>query len=120
MLVSVVHFGLGQPSALTQRNFGQKTEKHNFPVLGALLGKKSGGPKSFSSKFRNFFTFCVLADLTATGGESQSTGVLGHFGLGRPLALGEIPGGNRETRPAGPQAGPTAKGVPKQNGFPQK
>ena len=37
-----------------------------------------------------------LADRTPTGGKSQNTGVLGHFGLGRPLALREIPGGKQK------------------------
>ena len=39
---------------------GQKKEKCNFPVLGALLGGKSGRPKSFSPKVRNLFTCYVL------------------------------------------------------------
>ena len=42
--------------------------------------------------FHNFLTFYVLADRTPTRGKSQKTGILGHFGLGRPLALVEIPG----------------------------
>ena len=66
---------------------GPKTEKCNFLVLGALFGKTSGRPKSFSPKVRNFFTFYVFADGSPTGEKSQNTGVLGHFGLGRPLAL---------------------------------
>ena len=39
---------------------GSKTEKRDFPDLGALLGGKSDRPKIFSQKWRNFFTFCVL------------------------------------------------------------
>ena len=70
-----------------------KTEKHNFPVLGALLEKKYGDPKSCSPKVRNFFTFYVLAD--RMGRKSQNTGFLCHFGLGRPLAL-EIRGGKQK------------------------
>ena len=41
---------------------------------------------------RNLFTFYGLADETPTGGKSQNTGILGHFGRGRPLAFREIPG----------------------------
>ena len=41
---------------------------------------------------RKFFTLCVLAERTPTGGKSQNTGVLGTFGLGQPLALEEVPG----------------------------
>ena len=59
------------------------------------MGKKSVRPKSLSQKLRNFFTFCVLADQTPTGGKSQSTGFLGPFGLGQPLALIDIPGGKQ-------------------------
>ena len=51
---------------------GPKTEKCNFPVLGALLGGKSGRPKSFSPKVRNFFALYVLADRTPTGGKSEN------------------------------------------------
>ena len=71
---------------------GPKTEKHNFLELGRRLGGKSIRPKSFSQKLRNFFTVCVLADRTPGGGKSQNTVFLGPFGLGQPLALGEIPG----------------------------
>ena len=71
-------------------------EKFNFPVLGALLGGKYGSPKSFSPKVRNFFTVYVLADRTPTGGKSRNMGVLGRFGLGRPLALVEILGGKQK------------------------
>ena len=87
------HFGLGRPLALREiPGLGRKRKKCNFLVLGALLGGKSGRPKSFSPKVRNFFTCCVLADRTPTAGKSRNTGILGHFGLGRPLALREIPG----------------------------
>ena len=67
----------------TQRNSGSKTEKHNFPELGALLGGQSVRPKSLSMNLRNFFTFCVLANRTATGGKSQNTGSLGPFSVGQ-------------------------------------
>ena len=45
------HFGLG-----TERNpgAGPKMEKCNFPVLGALLGGKSGRPKKFPRKCATF------------------------------------------------------------------
>ena len=34
---------------------GRKTEKHNFPVLGALLGGQSGRPKSLSPEMSQLF-----------------------------------------------------------------
>ena len=83
--------GLGQPLG-TERNSGPNTQKCNFPELGALLGEKSVRPKSFSQKVRNFFTSCVLADQTPTGGKSQNTVFLGTFGPGQPSALREILG----------------------------
>ena len=75
----------------------------------------------------NFFTFYVLANRTPTGGKLRNMGlwilyiicILGHVGLGRPLALKEIPGGkqknansligteNRETNPL--QLGPNTQ-----------
>ena len=48
----------------------------------------------------NFFTFYVLPDRTPTGGKPQNTGILGHFGLGRPLALRETPGLGRKQKNA--------------------
>ena len=60
---------------------------HSFPVLGALSGGESGRPKRFFPKVRNFLAFSVLADQTPRGEKSQSTGILGHFGLGRPSVL---------------------------------
>ena len=45
---------------------------------------------------RNLFTFYVLTDRTPRGGKSRNTGVLGHFGLGQPLALREILGGKQK------------------------
>ena len=91
-------FGPGRPLTLGEiPGLGRKQKKCNFPVLGALLGGKSGRPKSFSLKVRNFFTFYVLADRTPTGGKSRNTGFLGHFGLGQPLALREIPGKKQDT-----------------------
>ena len=42
---------------------GRKTEKRNFPVLGALLGKQFSRPKKFPPTFRILtFIFHVLAD----------------------------------------------------------
>ena len=70
---------------LEKSRAGPKTEKCNFPVQGALWGGKSGRPKSFSPRVRNFFTLHILADRTPTGGKSQNTGVSGHFGLGRHI-----------------------------------
>ena len=48
---------------------------------------------TFSSKLHIlFFTFCVLAKRTPTGGKSCFSV---HFGLGHPLALGDTPGGKQ-------------------------
>ena len=66
--------------------------KMKFPSARGTFGAKSGCPKSFSLKVRNFFTFYVLADRTPMGEKSRNTWVLGHFGLGQPLALREIRG----------------------------
>ena len=87
---------------------GRKTRERNFPVLGALWGGNPAAQKvsprnsatflRFSSKFRDFFIFYILADRTPTGGESRNTGFLVRFGLGQPLVLGEIPGGQQEKR----------------------
>ena len=44
----------------TALGIGPKTEKHNFPVLGALLGGKCGRPKKFlpeSAQLFLLFTF---------------------------------------------------------------
>ena len=76
----------------TERDSGPKTEKCNFPELGALFGGKSVCPKIFSQKVHNFFTFCVLAKRTPRGGKWQNTGFLGTLGLAQPLALREILG----------------------------
>ena len=65
---------LGRPLALP--GAGPKTEKCNFPVLGALLEGKSGRPESCSLEVRNFFTFYVLADRTPTGEKSRKSTVI--------------------------------------------
>ena len=65
-------------------------------MLGALLGGKSGRPKSFSPKLRNFFYILCFGRPDPQGREIAKYGVLGHFGLGRPLALREIPGGKQK------------------------
>ena len=91
------HFGLGRPLALTEiPGLGRNRKNVTSRFLGALLGGKSGRPKGFSPKVRNFFTFHVLADRTPTGGKLRNTGFLGHFGLGRPLAHKEILGGKQK------------------------
>ena len=53
--------------------------------------------------FRNFFAFYVLPDRTPTGGKSKNMGFLGHFGPGRPWALGEIQGPGRNRKKANPR-----------------
>ena len=47
--------------------------------------------------FRNLLTVHVLADLAPMGGKTGPTGVLGHFGLGRLLALKRQPGRGPKT-----------------------
>ena len=86
----------------TERNSGRKTEKHNFPVLEALLGGGSSRPKSFSPKLRIFFTFSFwpLGQPDPQGREITKCEIaksLGHFGPRQPLALREIPGQKRKS-----------------------
>ena len=57
---------------------GPETKKQSYPLSGMVV--------------RNFFTVYVLADRNPRGGKSRNTGILGHFGPGRPLALIEITG----------------------------
>ena len=54
---------------------------------------------------RNFLTMYVLTARTPTGGKTRNTlfrlsclSILGHFALGQPLALREIPGPDRKNR----------------------
>ena len=49
-------FGLGQPLG-TKRNSGLKTEKRDFPELGALLGGKDGHPKVSPENCATFLHF---------------------------------------------------------------
>ena len=63
-----------------------------FPGARGTVGEKVGRPKNFSPQVCNFFTFYALANQTPTDRKSGNAGVLGHFGLGRPWALGKIPG----------------------------
>ena len=75
---------------------GLKTEKHNFPALGVRKSKRK--VTTLSGMFvRNFFTFYVLPEWTPTGGKSQNTDILGHFGLGQPLALEKKTGAGPKT-----------------------
>ena len=93
------HFGLGRPLALREKSWGwAENIKIQFPGARGTFGVKIRTPQKILPvrKVRNFFTFYVLADRTSTGGKSQNTGFLGHFGLGRPLALREIPGGEQK------------------------
>ena len=84
-------------------------------MLGALFGGKSGRPQIVCPKVRNCFTFYVLADQTPTGEKLRNTEFLGHFGLGRPLALREIQGEkqtntNRHIETEGREANPLQLG----------
>ena len=87
----------GSPWALRQSP-GHKTEKRDFPGLGALFGGETGRPKSFSRKSRYIFTFCVLTDRTLRGGKSQNTWFSGPFGLGQPLGTKRNSGPKTEKR----------------------
>ena len=58
-------------------------------------GSQNGKKKFFELSgmvSRSFVAFYVLADRTPTGRKSQNIEFSGQFGLGRPLAFGEIPG----------------------------
>ena len=86
----VIYWGFGPFwAAGTGRNSGpgSKTEKHDFPDPGALLGEKTVRPQIFSQKSCNCFAFCVLADWTPQGREIAKYGFLGPFGLGQPLGI---------------------------------
>ena len=63
---------------------GPKTEKKVSTLFGIVV--------------RNFLTFTVLTDRSPTGGKTRSTRILGHFGLGGPLALREIAGPGRKRK----------------------
>ena len=86
-------------AAGTQRNSGTgpKPEKHNFPVQGVPKRKKKVTTLS-GMVVRNFLTVYVSTDRTPTGGKTQNTRIFGHFGLGRPLVLREIPGPGRKRK----------------------
>ena len=87
---------LGQP--LARREIpGGKQENTVSRNQGHFWGEKARHPKSFSPELRNFFILYVLANRTPTGGKSRNTRFLGHFGLGQPLALREIPGRKQKT-----------------------
>ena len=77
----------------TRRNPGPgpKSENHDFSVLGVPKQERKVTTLSRMA-VRNFLPFYVLADRTPRGRKSRNTGILGHFGPGRPLALGEITG----------------------------
>ena len=86
------------PRALSQnRRPGQKTPKSQFAGVRGTFGENILPPQNFLPESAQLFTFYVLADRTPTGGKSQNTGVSGHFGLGRRVALREIPGGKHKT-----------------------
>ena len=69
----------------------------NFPVLG--VPEKKGTTLS-GMAVGNFFALYVLTDRTPTGGKTRNMKILGHFGLGRQLALEEILGPGRKRKVA--------------------
>ena len=71
---------------------GAENRKTQFPGAEGTFGVKVRPLQKNLPELRSFFTFCVLAERTPTGRKSKNTGFLGPFGLGQPLALGEIPG----------------------------
>ena len=94
------HFGLGRPLALREiPGLGRKRRNAIYGARGTF-GETIPPPQIFSPNVRNFLTFYVLADRTPMGGKSRNTGFLGHFGLGRPLALRQIPGLDRKRKNA--------------------
>ena len=88
----VIYWSFGRFwAAGTWRNFGpgSKTEKHDFPELGALLGENPSTPKVARKNCATFLHFAFWPTGTPRGGNSQNTGfsaILGPFGLGQPWA----------------------------------
>ena len=84
-------FGLFVPRALREIPRPGQNRKNTIPgARGPEIEKKVTTLSGMV--VCNFFKVCVLTDRTPRGGKSQNTGFLGPFGLGQPLALGEIPG----------------------------
>ena len=94
------HFGLGRPLALRETpGPGRYRKKHKFPVQG-VPKRKRNVTTLFGMVVCDFLTFYVLADQTPRGGKSRNTGMLGHFGPRRPLALRQVPGRGRKRKNA--------------------
>ena len=92
------HLSLGRPLALTEiSGLGRNQKNAIYRCYRHFLGELRTPQKLFLESAQ-LFAFYVLADQTPTGGKSGNTGLLGHFGLGRLLALSEIPGGKQKNR----------------------
>ena len=64
-----------------------KNRKTQFPgARGPETEQKITTPSGMV--VRKFLAVYVLTDRTPTGGKTRNTRILGHFGLGRPLAYG--------------------------------
>ena len=85
-------FGPGRPLAFREiPGPGRNREKTQFPGARGPETEKKVTTLS-GMVVRNFFAFYVLAHRIPRGGKLRNTGILGHFGLGRPSALREIMG----------------------------
>ena len=74
---------LGRRPQARNSGTGPKTGKRKFPgARGPEIEEKKVTTLS-GMVVRNFFTLCILPDVTPRGGKSQNTGILGHW----PLAL---------------------------------
>ena len=83
------HFGPGQPLALREiPGLGRKWKKQFPGARGTFFGGKSGRPKIFSPKVRNFFQILRFGQRAPHGREIAKYGGFRLCGLGRPLALG--------------------------------
>ena len=89
-------------AAGTERNSrpGLKMGRKWKSAISRCYGSRNGKKVTTLSRMvvRNFLTCYVLTDRTPTGGKSQNKRILGHFGLGWPLALREIPGLGRHRK----------------------
>ena len=91
-------FGLGR--ALTLREIpgpGRNRKTTQFPgPRGRETAKKSY--HAIRDGCLQFFYILRFGQPDPQGRETRNTGILGHFGPGRPSALGEIPGAGRKQK----------------------
>ena len=91
------HFGLGRPLALEKSRARAEDRKARFP--GA---RDPGMKKKYYHAIRDgcphFLYSLRFARPDPHGRKPQNTGMVGHFSLGQPLALKEIPGPDQKRR----------------------